>query len=135
MRGNHKKKDPADLTPKGIRREATNILTKHLKKLGSEVYTIDDEENAVTRFEALAQLVWKRALGYTDKRVLDDGSEVETVFHPDRAYIGMIFDRTEGKVAPVVTSDSKKKVTLASRIGEQARARLNAMAVKSDDAA
>lgn len=132
MRGNHNKKNPADLTPSGIKRNATNILTAYLKRLGKEAYTVDDAGDPVTRFEALAQLVWDKALGHTEKITLDDGSCVETVHKPDRAFIGMIFDRVEGRVVPVAAAEDKGKKSLADRIGEQSKVRLNRLA-KSDD--
>ena len=130
MKGNHGKKDLADLTPKGVRKNATNILTEHLKRLGSENVSIEDKSD--TRFEALAKLVWDKALGYREEIKLGNG-EIETTIHkPDRGFIGMIFDRTEGRVAPVAADDSKKKVSLADRIGEQSKVRLNRLAKKND---
>lgn len=130
MKGNHGKKDLADLTMKGVRKNATNILTEHLKRLGSENVSIED--NSATRFEALAKLVWDKALGYREEIKLSNG-EIETTIHkPDRGFIGMIFDRTEGRVASVAADDSKGKASLADRIGEQSKVRLNRMAKKND---
>jgi len=128
MKGNHAKKEPGDLTPKGVAREATNILTQHLKKLGREVHSVADDGTPITRFMALAQLVWNKSLGYEEKIVLDSGEEVVTVHKPDKSYINLIFDRTEGRVAPTTKGDDKKKLSLSDRIGEQAKVRLNALA-------
>jgi len=131
-KGNHNKKDLKDLTPAGVAKNATNILTGHLKRIGLESDTIDDEGNPVTKFETLARMVWDKALGYTEKVVLDSGETVETIHKPDRSFMGMIFDRTEGKVATAAVSDGKKKVSLADRIGEQSKVRLNRIAKQND---
>lgn len=132
MKGSHGKKDLADLTPKGVKKNATNILTEHIKRLGSESITINDEGDPITRFAVLAKLVWDKALGYREEIKLDGGEIEVTVHKPDKGFIGMIFDRTEGRVAPVVADDSKKKVSLADRIGEQSKVRLNRLAKKND---
>lgn len=132
MRGNHAKKDLADLTPAGVKKNATSILTGHLKRLGLETVDVNDAGEMLTRFGILAQLVWDKALGYTEKVKLDSGETVETVHKPDRTFIGMIFDRTEGRVAQAVASNTKKKTSLANRIGEQSKVRLNRLAKKDD---
>ena len=128
MKGSHGKKDLADLTPKGVKKNATNILTGHIKRLGSESITIDDEGDPITRFAVLAKLVWDKALGYREEIKLDGGEVEVTIHKPDRGFIGMIFDRTEGRVAPVAAADGKKKVSLADKISEQSRVRLNRLA-------
>ena len=120
------------MTPKGVKKNATNILTGHIKRLGSESVTIDDEGDPITRFAILAKLVWDKALGYREEIKLDDGEVEVTIHKPDKGFIGMIFDRVEGRVAPVAADDSKKKVSLADRIGEQSKVRLNRLAKKND---
>ncbi len=112
------------LTPKSIKQAATTELSKLIKRIGQEQHTIDDAGIGITKFEALARLVWDRALGCTKK---DPKTGAETVFHPDKTFIGMVFDRTEGKVAPAVSNDGNKKATLSSRIKEQSVKRLNQM--------
>ena len=112
------------LTPKSIKRAATIELSKLIKRIGQEQHTIDDAGAAITKFEALARYVWSAALGYTSK---DVKTGVEVVHYPDKSYVNMIFDRTDGKVAPAVSNDGKKKATLSTRIKEQSLRRLNQM--------
>ena len=128
MKGSHGKKDPADLTPQGKKLNATNTLTRYIRKLGEEMHTVNDEGETLTRFQALAQLVWDRALGFTEE-IPETGERV--IHKPDKGFIGVIFDRTEGKVAQAAPVGGKKKASLADRIGEQTKARLNRIA-KSD---
>ncbi len=111
-------------TPAGIKRAATVELSKLIKRIGHEQHTIDDVGAGITKFEALARYVWDAALGYTSK---DVKSGVEVVYHPDKGFINLIFERTEGKVAPAASSDGNKKATLSTRIKEQSKRRLNQM--------
>ncbi len=121
------KKEP---TPKGIKRAATIELSRLIKRIGQEEHTIDDTGAAITKFEALARYVWDAALGYTSK---DIKTGTEIVYHPDKAYVNMIFDRTDGKVAPAVSNGGKKKATLSTRIKEQSKRRLNQMSKEKKD--
>jgi hypothetical protein len=130
MRGNHQKKNPADLTPQGRKLKATKTLTQLLRRLGDEAHTVDDEGAVLTKFQALAKMIWDKALGYTEE-IPETG---ESIIHkPDKSYVNTILERVDGKVAPAVASDGKKKATLADRIGEQSKVRLNALAKKGKD--
>jgi hypothetical protein len=133
MKGNHKKKEIEDLTPKGVQRQANSILTDHLKAIGNEVSDdIANDGTPLTKFEQLARLVWNRALGHKESIEGPDGKIIEVVHKPDKGFISTIFDRVEGRVAPTAALDDKKKASLADRIGEQSKSRLNRLA-KSDD--
>lgn len=125
MKGNHKKKKVTDLTPSGVAKAATAELTKIIKQIGNEFHTVDDEGNPLTKIQALGRLVWNKALGYLEK---DVETGVEVKHNPDKTFIGMIWDRLEGKVAPSVSGSGKDKATLSDRIGSQRKRRLNQMA-------
>jgi hypothetical protein len=124
-------KNPKELTPRGIKCAATVEITRLIRERGNEFHTVDDEGNPLTRLEALALLIWKKALGWTE---IDGKTGTETVHSPERGFITMIYDRLDGRVAPAVADSGKKKATLSDRVGEQSKRRLNQMAqVKQDD--
>lgn len=116
------------LTPRAVKLVAAKELTKMIKQIGMEAHTYIDDDTLdgrpVSKFETLARLVWDRALGCTVKDV-KTGEEV--VFHPDKGFINMIWERVEGKVAPAASNSGKEKATLSSRIKEQSKRRLNQM--------
>jgi len=124
------KKNPEDLTPKGVKRAATVEITRLIRERGNEFHTVDDEGNPLTRLQALALLVWKKALGWTET---DPKTGTETTHSPDRGFITMIYDRLDGKMAPAIADNGKKKATLSDRVGEQSKRRLNQMAEKEDN--
>ena len=124
------KKNPKDLTPKGVKRAATVEITRLIRERGNEFHTVDDEGNPLTRLQALALLVWKKALGWTE---VDPKTGTEIVHSPDRGFITMIYDRLDGKMAPAVADTGKKKATLSDRVGEQSKRRLNQMSEKEDN--
>lgn len=125
MKGNHAKKNPEDLTPRGIKRAATVEITRLIRERGNEFHTVDDEGNPLTRLQALALLIWKKALGYTDT---DPKTGAETIHSPDRNFVAMIYDRLDGKMAPAIADRGKGKATLSDRVAEQSKRRLNQMA-------
>jgi len=124
------KKNPEDLTPKGVKRAAAIEITRLIRERGNEFHTVDDEGNPLTRLQALALLVWKKALGYTE---VDGKTGAETVHSPDRGFITMIYDRLDGKMAPAVADTGKKKATLSDKVAEQSKRRLNQMAEEKQD--
>lgn len=125
------KKNPKDLTPKGVKRAATVEITRLIRERGNEFHTVDDEGNPLTRLEALALLVWQKALGWTET---DGKTGVETVHSPDRGFITMIYDRLDGKMAPAIADNGKKKATLSDKVEEQSKRRLSQMAETKQDA-
>jgi len=124
------KKKPEDLTPKGIKRVATVEITRLIRERGNEFHTVDDEGNPLTRLQALALLIWQKALGYTE---IDGKTGTEIVHSPDRGFITTIYDRLDGKMAPAIANNGKKKATVADRVEEQSKRRLNQMAEKEDN--
>lgn len=97
-------------------------LTKHLHKLADEVIDVSKATlDPITRAERLASVVWDLALGcpYIDK----NGEEQKKP--PVQWAVQMIFDRLEGKVADI--ADTKETVSLAEKIGQVHKAKLNAL--------
>lgn len=97
-------------------------LTLHLRELAAEIETIDDEGRTITRGEALARMLWKKALGYTEI----GSDKVEIYVKPASWAIQLIYDRMEGK-APIAIPDDKGRLTTAGKVSELARARINSM--------
>lgn len=105
-------------------------LTKELIKLASVVHVTLHDGTEVTREQALAELLWKMALGYTEPYVDDAGNPKEMVHKPTQWAMTLVFERLEGK-APSAMPDDTGGVTAAQKIRALAKDRLNAMAIKA----
>ena len=103
-------------------RKKAKPLSEHIEKLAREKITKDGKK--VTRAEALAQEFWKLALGYEEE--LPNGKIKK--HGPNRQAMELILERMEGRVPTTTDKDKKKKATVADRVGEQSRRRLNALA-------
>ena len=111
------KQTKAGLILTGIIRDIAEEPTEFLKgKDGSE-------DRMVTKAEALARMIWLRALGYTEKKVNGKGDDVEVTHAPDRVYVGMILDRMEGRV-PQSLVEGDEKLTAADKVSEQGKSRI-----------
>ena len=123
------KKKPAI---KGAKQRAGLILSSMMRSIAEEETELGGtkiDPKMISKAEALARLVWNKALGYTDQRMI--GSELVDVEHsPDRVYVGMLLDRLEGRVA-AVEPGKKEKRTVADKIGDQNKKRLNTIAKDS----
>lgn len=102
-------------------------LTQHLRELAVETETMTDEGELITRSEALAQLLWKKALGYKETVVVKDKSDEIICHKPEAWAIQMIYERMEGK-APIAIIDEKQQITAAEKISDLARTKLNQQA-------
>lgn len=114
----------------GLKTSAGISLSKFLRSISAETTQVEGVDaktgkaRIVTKAEALARTIWRLALGYTDS----DGKIVQ----PNLSCIAMVFDRLEGKVA--TNSDiGKKPKTLSTKVGEQAKKRLNRIATGGSD--
>lgn len=117
-----------NLTSQGVKIKAGRLLTDCLRDIGGEAHSKPDSEgNLVSKIEFLARLCWDRATGYTEKHIDDHGVETEKVIGADKSFISMIWERLEGKVAPVV-KDGDKKAKVADKIAEQSKKRANRLA-------
>jgi len=99
-------------------------LTKYLRELVGEVHTVDDDGGVITKGEALAQLLWNKALGYL---VMDPKKKEEVYSKPESWAIQLIFERLEGKT-PSDPMDDAHRPSIAERVSEIAVSRLNAEA-------
>jgi len=112
----------------GVPKFAGPELTKELKKLAQEVIDVDEGGVALTRTEKLARMIWRQALGWVEKKRDDHGNLVE-INHPPVAWCQQfLFDRVEGKSAPVKESDQVEQVKAADKVRDLARERLNKLA-------
>jgi len=113
--------------------KAGKILTRYLELIAEEkTETVKDpmtgEDRMATKAEALARLIFKRALGYTE---LDVKSGADIVHQPEQSKIGIIFDRIEGK-APMAGEDTQGKITAAERVSEVGKKRIADAGGKKD---
>lgn len=118
-----------DKKEQGARTRAGKLLSSYIRLIAEEeTEFVKDPENVedkmATKAEALARLIWKRALGYTEKKINADGTSTEYIHAPDKGCMSLIFDRMEGK-APAALDEGDEKLTVAERISEQGRKRVN----------
>lgn len=110
----------------GFIREIAQEQTELLKKEN----TGEDEDRMASKAEALARLCWKKALGYdeTVTKIDKDGKYTETVKHhePDRTYVGLLYDRIEGR-ASLLTTDKDNKIPIADRVSQEGKNRINSI--------
>lgn len=120
---------------------AGKLLSKFIREIASEIH--DDPvvkakgEDAVmvTKAEAIARLMWKAALGYEETEdVYKNGIKtgIRPVIHkPDKTFIGMIWDRMEGRAAMIDAKSGSDKASLADKVSEQGKKRLSQIANSS----
>ena len=102
-------------------------LSNYLEQIGHEIHDtgfVDDAGTIrpITRDEALAREIWKRALGYIKETTNSDGSVSNRYFPPDPKAQAFIFERREGKF---VTPIDERSITLLEKISELAKSQLN----------
>ena len=111
------------------KRYSAKELTKLLRELAAEAHTITDDGAVVTKGEALVSLLWQQALGYTERRVNDEGAVEETIHRGAPWAQQLIYDRMEGRV-PQAVADDETRLTAAKQVRELAKNRLNDLAQK-----
>jgi hypothetical protein len=120
-------------TASTVKKRAGLLLNTFLREIAEEETEFlkddDDGDRMVTKAEALARMIWDRALGFEEKRMEKD-KEVTIEHPPDKFYVGILFDRIEGRAAPV-SYGGKKQRTIADKVGEQSKKRINNIAKKS----
>jgi hypothetical protein len=125
-----KKKSPK--TEAGKLKKAGMLLSQFIRSIALEktaLVTIDGEDQIVSKAEALARLVWKKALGYTEQKVIK-GELTDINYPPDRIYVGLLWDRMEGR-APLMNPDKKDRRSIVDRVSEQGKKRSNKIADSS----
>lgn len=119
----HGRKTKAGLLFSGFIRDIAEEMTEFIKD-------DDGELRMASKAEALARMVWKRGLGYTETQKDANGEEIEIIHPPDRTYVAMLFDRMEGRV-PQSLTEGEEKLTAAERVSEQGVSRINSVRDKS----
>lgn len=110
-------------------------LSDYLRTIGLEIHDTSyaDEDGAlrpITRDEALAREVWKRALGYEEEMENADGVMQHRIHLPDPKAQQFIFERREGKIVVPVDDNG---ISLVERITEITKAQVNKIAEQSID--
>lgn len=111
---------------KAHRIKAGQLLSKWLRQIAEEETEFikdDGNDRMVTKAEAIARLIWKKALGYSEKKINSKGVEVTENHPPDRTMINLLLDRIEGR-APMSTDMGKKKQSIADKVSEQGAKRI-----------
>lgn len=119
-----KKKKPVPKGKSGA--YSSRQLTQHLRELASDIHEMDEGGELFTKGQALAKLVFDKALGHEEKQIDDDGKEKMVYHKPEAWAIQLIWERMEGK-APQATPDDKKTLTAASKVGDLVKARINSL--------
>ena len=125
-----KKKSPK--TDQGKIQKAGMLLSQFIRSIAlekTELVKIDGEDQMATKAEALARLVWKKALGYTEQKA-EEGSLIDYYHAPDKTMIGLLWDRMEGR-APLMNPEKGNKRTIADKVSEQGKKRSNKIAESS----
>lgn len=120
-------------TIKGAKQRAGILLSSFLRDILEEKTEVNDsieDPQMISKAEKIARLMVKHAIGFTETRINDKDVAYGVVHQPDRTYIAMVWDRAEGRVA-AVESGKKEKRTVADRIGDQSKKRINAAAKKA----
>ena len=118
---------------------AGKLLSKFLREILNEEYddpivkAKGEEAVMMTKAEVIARHIVRSATGYTeDVDVLDkDGKKtgIKPVYHrPDKTYIGLIYDRLEGRASMMDAKGGSDKAKLADRVSEQGKKRLGQIA-------
>jgi len=120
---------------------AGKLLSKFIREIASEVHddpvirAKGEDAMMVTKAEALARWIWKAALGYFEEETIyKNGVKVgiKPVIHkPDKTYIGLIYDRLEGRVAMMDAKGGSDKASLADKVSGLGAKRVNQIAKQS----
>ena len=113
-----------------LKKYSSKDLTNHLRSLAAEAETVLDDGTCLTKGEALAHLLWKKALGYTVTDKTDEGVVVDKVVEPATWAIQLVYERLEGKAPQAITED-ENRLKVAERVSDLSKARLNALAPKA----
>jgi len=109
-------------------RYSTRQLTDNLRQLAAEVHDWDPEEGAKSKGQALAELLWKKALGYTEKTTDEEGNVKETYHKPEAWAIQLVYERMEGKTPQAAQDDEQQKRRIKDQVRDLAKARVNDLA-------
>lgn len=105
-------------------------MTNHLLRLAAEAYDVTEADGAISRGQALAMLLWDKALGHIKETVSDEGKRTSVTHAPENWAIQLIYDRMEGK-APQAVPDDAARVTATDKVRELAKNRLNTLVTEA----
>lgn len=80
-------------------------------------------------------MLWKKALGYTDKTTDDEGNEKEVYHKPEAWAIQLVYERMEGRTPQAIQDDEGNKRKAKDQVRDLAKSRLNDMAKTAVDSA
>lgn len=107
-------------------RPTKRMLTKYLCELAEEAESVTDDGKPLTKAQKLAELIWRKALGYMGKNA--EGKD--HYYRPESWAILLIWERLEGRVAQAVPEE-KVGLTVGKKVSDLARMKLNQGARKA----
>lgn len=120
---------------------AGKLLSKFIREIANEIHddplvkAKGEDPVFVTKAEVMARYMWKAALGYSeDEDIYKNGVKTgvrPVIHHPDKTFIGMIWDRMEGRAAMIDAKSGSDKASLADKVSEQGKKRLGQIAKSS----
>lgn len=120
--------------PKSKPKYNSRQLTNHLRELAAEVHDWemedDGEGRVITKGEALARLLWQRALGYDEVKVDDEGREKRIKHDPAQWAIQLIYERMEGRSPQAIAEDENRR-RAKDKVSDLAKARVNELAAQA----
>lgn len=109
----------------------TRQVTQHLREIAAQAHDWSVDDGILTKGECLARLLWRKALGWTEKVVDDEGIKNEFFHKPEAWAIQLVYDRMEGRVAQATTDEEVRSIKVKEEVSELAKSRLNALAIQS----
>lgn len=103
-------------------------LTEHLRQLAAEAHDWTEEDGVITKGEAMARLLWKKALGWSESTVDDEGNEKKVYHKPESWAIQLVYERMEGRTPQALTEEEDQGRKVHEEVRDLARARLNDLA-------
>jgi hypothetical protein len=100
------------------------LLSQKLKELAEQAVSVEDNGDPISRAEALAKLIWDKALGCVTMERDDEGNLKERRNKPEAWAIQFLAERMEGK-APQAVADEASGIRAADRVRDLAKDRIN----------
>ena len=122
------------MTKKNAKKVLSNFINKIAKERTEFINHPEKGDILATKAEAMVRTMYKMALGYKETIEEDivkggkkTGIKEKVIVHPpDKQMINIIYDRLEGKVAPIAEKkDTRTKLTAADKVTEQTTSRIN----------
>jgi len=107
--------------------QAGKILSQFLRMIAEEkTERVNDPEQGdriASKAEALARIMWKFALGYSE---IDPKTGADKTHKPDKSMIRLLYDRIEGRVPDSAHGKSDTR-DVAAKVTELGKQRINAV--------